>query len=127
MRVVYRQLDENVTTIEHHRRQPCSIIPQLDVYEHNRELMLVTDRGGSAVKPNAAAQLISAEAAAQQVGENRVLDDSTMLSCAPITPFATSKTVAVQAVQEVLQEAASLLQVHFSIPGKYGMHPAQAA
>ena len=62
MRVVYRHMDQNVTTIEHHWRQPGSIIPQLDVYEHNHDLRLVTAAGGTAVPSHAAAQLVRAEA-----------------------------------------------------------------
>lgn len=67
MQVVYRNVDQDITTIEHHWRQPGSIMPHLEVYQHNHDLRLVTRSGGTAVPSREAQQLVRAEAAAQQV------------------------------------------------------------
>ena len=67
MQVVYRHVDQNVTVIEHHWRRPGSIMPQLEVYQHDHDLRLVTTSGGAAVPPREAQQLVRAEATTRQV------------------------------------------------------------
>jgi hypothetical protein len=67
MRVVYRHVDQNIATIEHHWRRPGSIVPQLEEYQHNHDLRLVTTSGGTAVPSREAQQLARAEATARQV------------------------------------------------------------
>ena len=67
MRVVYRHMNQNMTVIEHHWRRPGSIMPQLEVYQHDHDLRLVTTSGGAAVPPRGAQQLVRAEATTWQV------------------------------------------------------------
>lgn len=67
MQVVYRHVDQNVTVIEHHWRRPGSIMPQLEVYQHDHDLRLVTTSGGAAVPPREAQRLVRAEATTRQV------------------------------------------------------------
>ena len=67
MRVVYRHMDQNLTVIEHHWRQPGSIMPQLEIYQHDHDLRLVTTSDGAAVPSRKAQQLVRAEDTARQV------------------------------------------------------------
>lgn len=67
VRIVYSDLDQNVTTVEHHWRLRGSILPQLEVFHHDHELMAVTAADGAAVVQKVAAQLIRAEDATRQV------------------------------------------------------------
>lgn len=66
MRVTYRGLDENVTTIERHWRLPGSIMPRLDAISHAHELMTVATTAGTPLQRCDEVRLVQAEDTARE-------------------------------------------------------------